>query len=141
VQQFGEQLDGLAPWLGASISSAPHALAPGSRSDFDFACVVLYGATEPWFDKTWGSGEITFAQQMTITATGQSESCERLQDRREVREESEAVDYVQPNEPEAAVYYNTTRDGAEQSFDGAKHYTIRFAPYSIGSDRGSQTRR
>ena len=62
----------------------------------------LYGATEPRFDKTWGPGEITFAQQMTITATGQSESCERLPDRCEVREESEVVDCVQSNEPEEA---------------------------------------
>jgi hypothetical protein len=70
---------------------------------------------------------------MTITAIGQSESCEGLQDRREVREESEVVDYVHPNEPEA-VYDNSTRDGAGQPFSDAKHDTIRLAPYSI-SDR------
>jgi hypothetical protein len=32
------------------------------------------------------------------------------------------------NEPEEAVYYNTTKDGAGQTFDGAKSYILRFAP-------------
>ena len=32
------------------------------------------------------------------------------------------------NEPEEAVYYNTTKDGAGQSFDGTKHYTMHFVP-------------
>jgi hypothetical protein len=31
------------------------------------------------------------------------------------------------NEPEEAVYYNTTMDGSGNPFDGAKAYTIRFA--------------
>jgi hypothetical protein len=32
------------------------------------------------------------------------------------------------NEPEEAVYYNTTRDAAGQPFDGTKRYTMRFVP-------------
>lgn len=32
------------------------------------------------------------------------------------------------NDPEEAVYYNTTKDGTGQTLDGAKGYTIRFAP-------------
>jgi hypothetical protein len=32
------------------------------------------------------------------------------------------------NEPEEAVYYNTTKDGAGQTFDGAKKYTLHFPP-------------
>jgi len=32
------------------------------------------------------------------------------------------------NDAEEAVYYNTTMDGAGQTFDGARNYSIRFAP-------------
>lgn len=32
------------------------------------------------------------------------------------------------NEPEEAVYYNTTMDESGQTFDGARQYTIHFAP-------------
>jgi len=32
------------------------------------------------------------------------------------------------NDPEEAVYYNTAKDGAGQPLDGAKQYTMRFAP-------------
>lgn len=32
------------------------------------------------------------------------------------------------NEPEEAVYYNTTLDGSGKPFDGTRRYTIRFAP-------------
>jgi len=40
------------------------------------------------------------------------------------------------NEPEEAVYYNTTMDGAGQPFDGAKRYTIRFAPGQLPKVNG-----
>jgi hypothetical protein len=32
------------------------------------------------------------------------------------------------NDPEEAVYYNTTLDGTGQTFDGTKHYTMHFPP-------------
>lgn len=32
------------------------------------------------------------------------------------------------NDPAEAVYFNTARDGSGAAFDGAKHYTIHFAP-------------
>jgi hypothetical protein len=32
------------------------------------------------------------------------------------------------NEPEEAVYYNTTKDGAGQTFDSGQNYVLRFGP-------------
>jgi len=40
------------------------------------------------------------------------------------------------NEPEEAVYYNTAMDGTGQPFDGAKAYTIRFAPGQLPKVNG-----
>lgn len=40
------------------------------------------------------------------------------------------------NDPEEAVYYNVALDGAGQPFDGAKKYTIRFAPGQLPSVNG-----
>lgn len=40
------------------------------------------------------------------------------------------------NEPEEAVYYNTTKDGAGQTFDGTKQYTMRFAPGQLPKVNG-----
>lgn len=40
------------------------------------------------------------------------------------------------NEPEEAVYYNTTMDGSGKPFDGAKAYTIRFAPSQLPKVKG-----
>lgn len=40
------------------------------------------------------------------------------------------------NEPEEAVYYNTTKDGVGQLFDGAKRYTMRFAPGQLPKVNG-----
>jgi len=40
------------------------------------------------------------------------------------------------NDPEEAVYYNTTKDGAGQPFDGTKQYTMRFAPGQLPKVNG-----
>ncbi len=40
------------------------------------------------------------------------------------------------NEPEEAVYYNTTKDGAGERFDGTKKYTIHFAPGQLPKVNG-----
>jgi hypothetical protein len=40
------------------------------------------------------------------------------------------------NEPEEAVYYNTTQDGAGQLFDGAKKYKMHFAPGQLPKVKG-----
>jgi hypothetical protein len=40
------------------------------------------------------------------------------------------------NEPDEAVYYNTTMDGSGNPFDGAKVYTIRFAPGQLPKVNG-----
>jgi hypothetical protein len=40
------------------------------------------------------------------------------------------------NEAQEAVYYNTTLDGAGQTFDGARNYSIRFAPGQLPNVNG-----
>jgi hypothetical protein len=45
-----------------------------------------------------------------------------------LRASVQAMGGIISNELEEAVYYNTTKDGAGQTFDSAKNYTIRFAP-------------
>lgn len=40
------------------------------------------------------------------------------------------------NDPEEAVYYNTTLDESGQPFDGAKRYTIHFAPNELPKVQG-----
>jgi len=45
-----------------------------------------------------------------------------------LRASIQAMGGIISNELEEAVYYNTTKDGAGQTFDSAKNYTIRFAP-------------
>lgn len=40
------------------------------------------------------------------------------------------------NDPEEAVYYNTSKDGAGQAFDGSRKYTLRFAPGQLPKVNG-----
>ncbi len=40
------------------------------------------------------------------------------------------------NDPEEAVYYNTAKDGAGQPLDGARQYTMRFAPGQLPKVNG-----
>src|SRR4030095_10169760 len=45
-----------------------------------------------------------------------------------LRASIQAMGGIISNELEETVYFNTTKDGAGQTFDSAKNYTIRFAP-------------
>lgn len=45
-----------------------------------------------------------------------------------LRASIQAMGGIISNELEETVYYNTTKDGAGQAFDGAKKYILRFAP-------------
>jgi hypothetical protein len=45
-----------------------------------------------------------------------------------LRASIQAMGGILSNELEEAVYYNTTKDGAGQTFDSGKNYTSRFAP-------------
>ena len=53
-----------------------------------------------------------------------------------LRASIQAMGGILSNELEEAVYYNTTKDGAGQTFDGAKNYTIRFAPGQLPKVNG-----
>ncbi|HEX5935684.1 MAG TPA: DUF1214 domain-containing protein, partial [Pseudorhizobium sp.] len=45
-----------------------------------------------------------------------------------LRASVQAMGGIISNEPAEAVYYNTTKDGAGETFDSGKNYVLHFAP-------------